>query len=275
MAPVDTAPLFAPLLAELLALLRGLTPGDWHRSTVAGRWRVRDIAAHLLDGDLRKIAVYRDQHLLVPEEPIDSPQALAIFINGINASGVRYAERLSPALLTDLLAVTGGWVADLVMACPPHGRSVFPVSWAGETESENWMDIGREYTERWHHQMQIRDAVGAPLLLQPRWLTPLIDIAARAWPPAYAGLPAPPGAAVQVEVRGETDTDWALVSGEGAWHGYRGRLAEAACTVRMSADTAWRLLFNALTPDEMQRRCTISGDAVLAAPLLRARAVIV
>src|SRR5918993_4928357 len=136
MAPVETAPLFAPLLAELLALLRGLTPGDWHRSTVAGRWRVRDIAAHLLDGDLRKIAVYRDQHLLVPEQPIDSPQALAIFINGINASGVRYAERLSPALLTDLLAVTGGWVADLVMACPPHGRSVFPVSWAGETESE-------------------------------------------------------------------------------------------------------------------------------------------
>ncbi len=31
----DVAPLFRPLLAELLLLLRGLGPRDWERQTVA------------------------------------------------------------------------------------------------------------------------------------------------------------------------------------------------------------------------------------------------
>ena len=47
--PLDAAPLFPDLHAELLALLRALDPADWERPTVAGAWRVRDVAAHLLD----------------------------------------------------------------------------------------------------------------------------------------------------------------------------------------------------------------------------------
>ena len=58
----DVAPLFRPLLAELLLLLRGLGPRDWERQTVAPRWKVRDVAAHLLDVELRKTAAYRDDH---------------------------------------------------------------------------------------------------------------------------------------------------------------------------------------------------------------------
>ena len=45
MTAIDTAPLFGPLHAELLALLRGLSADDWQRPTVAGRWLVRDVAA--------------------------------------------------------------------------------------------------------------------------------------------------------------------------------------------------------------------------------------
>jgi len=50
-APLDTAPLFPDLHAELLALLRALELEDWERPAVAGAWRVRDVAAHLLDGE--------------------------------------------------------------------------------------------------------------------------------------------------------------------------------------------------------------------------------
>jgi hypothetical protein len=198
------------------------------------------------------------------------------FINGVNARGVEFAQRLSPRLIVDLLEVTGGWVTSLMTSLPLHGRSIFPVSWAGEDESENWMDTGREYTERWHHQMQIRDAVGAPqVLLQPPWMTPLLDIAVCAWPPAYAGVVAPPGTAVQFAVTGDTTGTWSIVAGDNGWRVLAGETAAPACVIRTSADTAWRLLFNALTPEQIGERLSVTGDASLAVPLLRARSVIV
>jgi hypothetical protein len=276
MPPVDTAPLFGPLHAELLALLRDLSDDDWHRPTVAGSWRVRDIAAHLLDVDLRKIATSRDGHVLPPDAPITSARDLTRFINHINASGVQYAQRLSPRLLVDLLEVTGGWVTALVASLPPHGRSIFAVSWAGEDQSENWMDTGREYTERWHHQMQIRDAVGAAMtLLQPRWMMPLLEVSVYAWPPAYAGIVARPGTTVRFDVTGETTATWSLVAGERGWQIAPGATADAACVVRAPADTAWRLLFNALSPEQARADVLVTGDPDLAAPLLAARSVIV
>src|SRR5215212_9835378 len=53
---------FPPLHRELLTLLRGLGPDDWDRSTVCALWSVRDITAHLLDDDLRRLSFHRDAH---------------------------------------------------------------------------------------------------------------------------------------------------------------------------------------------------------------------
>lgn len=275
LGPIDTAPLFRPLLGELLEVLRSLDTPDWDRPTVAPAWCVRDVAAHLLDGDLRKIAVYRDGHFLPTDGPIESERDLTRFINAINASGVSYAARLSPRLITDLLEITGGWVAGLVEALPLHDRSIFAVSWAGESISENWMDTGREYTERWHHQMQIRDATGRPRLVEPRWLMPLLDISVRALPHAYAGIAAPPGTSVALDVYGETTAAWSLVRGDRGWNIMQGRAETPSATVRVAADDAWRMLYNALSTEAMVSHVEVSGDVDLAAPLLRARSVIV
>jgi uncharacterized protein (TIGR03083 family) len=275
LTPQYCAPLFAPLLTELLGLLRRLAPDDWERPTVARAWRVRDVAAHLLDGDLRKLAAYRDGHRLPAVGPLEARRDLVRFINGLNASGIAYAARLSPRLLTDLLEITGGWVAELVAALPPHGPSLFAVSWAGEAASENWMDTGREYTERWHHQMQIRDAVGAPRLLDPAWMEPLLDFSVRALPHAYAGLDAPAATVVTLEVHGETAGAWSVLRDDRQWQLRRGRLGGANAVVRVSADDAWRMLYNALSASELSARVQVIGDAALAAPLLRARSVIV
>lgn len=270
--PCYTSQLFRPLHNELLKTLRGLDADEWYRQTLAPHWRVRDVAAHLLDGDLRKLAVYRDGHLLPPDAPIANERDLAQFINRLNATGVAYAARLSPALITDLLDVTGRWVADLVEHLPPHGRSIFPVSWAGEAQSENWMDTGREYTERWHHQMQIRDAAGRPLLLSPEWMTPLLDISVRALPHAYRAVDAPAGASITVTVEGETTSAWTLRRQPAGWQLTAGRDDGASATVQLPADTAWRVFYNA-PYDRAQIR--VDGDAALAAPLLRTRSVIV
>lgn len=271
--PCFTAHLFRPLAGELIALLRSLDAAEWGRRTVAPKWTVRDVAAHMLDGELRKIAVYRDGHRLPLESPITSDRRLTDFINSLNASGVSYATRLSSRLLVDLLEITAGWAADLYEALPPHGESIFAVSWAGERRSENWMDIGREYTERWHHQMQIRDAAARPLtLLQPKWMTPLLDISVRALPYSYRNVAAPAGATVTLMVGGETPAAWTLTRGDGAWQISAGGSGQHSAVVRVSADTLWRVLYNApFDPGQVH----IEGDAALAAPLLNTRSVIV
>jgi uncharacterized protein (TIGR03083 family) len=276
MGPIDTVPLFAPLHAELIALLRSLTPAQWLLPTVAGHWRVRDVAAHLLDGSLRKVAVYRDGHLLTPDAPITSPQDVGRLVNGLNAAGVSFADRLSTREIVDLLEIAGPWVANVISALPPHGPAIFAVSWAGEAASENWMDTGREYTEHWHHQMQIRDAVGAPLLLAPRWLDPLLDIAVRALPVAYAGVAAGDETAVVLEVALDDDASraWTVFRVNGRWDIERGVHGSARCKVHTTADAAWRLLFNALSEREARSALTISGDASLAEPLMRARSIV-
>ena len=272
LASSNTASRFRPLLLQLLNVLRGLEAKDWDRQTLAPRWRVRDVAAHLLDGDLRKIAVYRDGHVLPLEKPIASEADLTALVNDLNAGGVAFGARLSPRLIVDLLDITGHWVADLIEALPPRGRSIFPVSWAGETESENWMDTGREYTERWHHQMQIREATARPLLLAPEWMAAVLDISVRALPHAYRSLDAPDDTAITLEIAGETSGAWTLVRKDRRWQIYGGASEASPTTVRIRTDDAWRLFYNAL--DDMTR-VRVEGDAALAAPLLKARSVIV
>ncbi|HEY0015830.1 MAG TPA: maleylpyruvate isomerase N-terminal domain-containing protein [Longimicrobium sp.] len=275
LTPVDTRELFAPLHAELIGLLRGLDNADWERPTVAGAWRVRHVAAHLLDGDLRKLSAGRDGHQMPPDGPLSSFADVVGFIDRLNASGVDFARRLSPRIITDLLEVTGRWVSEHVAALPLHADALYPVAWAGEERSESWMDTGREYTERWHHQMQILDAVGAPGLLQRCWLHPLLDLSVRAFRRTYQDVAADPGTTVVFEVEAEGENTWSVVREGAGWDVLRGAPADPAARVRMDADTAWRLLYNALPPDEARARVTITGDPALAEPMLRARSVMV
>ena len=275
LTPIYTADLFPPLHGELIDLLRGLAPADWERPTVAGDWRVRDVAAHLLDVDLRKLSVSRDGFLAPPDEPIGGYGDLVRFLNRLNADWVAAARRLSPRALVDLLAVTGPAVSELIAALPPHEPALFSVAWAGESQSENWFDIGRDYTERWHHQMQIRDAVGAPLLLARRWLQPLLDLSVRALPRAYESVTAEDGTAVVFEVTGEEGEVWSLIREAGDWRVWRGTAPKPAVTVRADPDTAWRMLYNALPPAVAREKVLVHGDATLAAPLLSTRSVMV
>lgn len=272
--PNYVARLFRPLLAELVALLRSLGPADWERPTVARDWRVRDVAAHLLDGKLRKIAAYRDDHLLTMDAPINSDADLGRFINSLNATGVGYAARLSERLITDLLEVAGNWTADVIETLDPHAPARWAVSWAGETESLNWMDTGRDYTEWWHHQAQIRDAVGISRLLEPKWFMPLMDFSVRALPRTYAPLDAPSSTVVTLAVEQEVNAAWSVVRGDAGWEVFSGAPAAPDATVRIAADDTWRLFYNALPEDVMWSRVKVEGDTNLAGPLLRARSVI-
>jgi len=272
---IETAHLFAPLHAELMGLLRGLEPGDWERPTIAGAWRVRDVAAHLLDTSLRRLSAQRDGHRPASETPIESYRDLVAFLNRLNADWVQIARRFSPRVLADLLEVSGPAVAKLVSSLPPHDKAIISVAWAGEDTSENWFDVGREYTEWWHHQAQIRAAVGAPALASRRFLHPVIELSLYALRVALAGTDVADGGAVVIRVEGEAGGAWSLVKSGPEWVLFRGGAASPVLTVRMDADAAWRLFFNALPAEEARTRISFEGNEDLANRVLGARGVMV
>lgn len=271
----ETVGLFLPLQRELVALLRGLAESDWSRPTLARGWTVKDVAAHLLDTDMRRLSSQRDGHSPPPPGPLDDYADLVAFINRLNAAWVEAARRMSPRVLTDLLEWTGPQMAELFASLAPEDPAPIPVSWAGEARSANWMDTGREYTEKWHHQAQIREAVGAPPLEGRRWLGPVIELSMYALPHAFRAAHAPAGTALSVRIEGEAGGGWHILRAGSGWELREGEAADAAARVRLDAATAWRLFFNALDSGEAARRVTSEGDEELRAAFLGVRSVIV
>jgi len=258
---------------ELIALLRGLAPSDWQLPTACALWSVRDITAHLLDDDLRRLSFHRDGQAPPAAGPLDG-RALIDFVNAMNAEWVAVARRLSPRVLIDLLEVTGPWVVELFRAADPFAPAHWAVTWAGDAESPHWFDVGRDYTERWLHQQQIREAVGAPPLTGREWLHPVLDLFVRALPHTYAATSAPPGATVRITIEGDAGGVWTLRREDDAWRLYDGATPSPAAAVTLSDDTAWRLFSKGLAPEAARARSRLEGDQALAAVALGALAVL-
>ena len=111
LTPLYTAHLFAPLHQQLVELLEGLDPADWERPTMAPAWRVRDVAAHLVEVDLRRLSVGRDGHRLEPGRPIEGYRDLVTSAEQALAVELADAELVIP--LAGLGGEMGSWGASL------------------------------------------------------------------------------------------------------------------------------------------------------------------
>jgi uncharacterized protein (TIGR03083 family) len=272
----DTRLLFRPLCGDIVDLLRALSDDDWGRPTIAGTWRVRDVVAHLLDTALRRLSFHRDG-LIPPSASGRAPAGpdLVAFINTLNATWIRAAERLSPRMLTDLYARASTDLADFVETLPLDAAAVFPVSWTGQTQSPQWLDIGREFTEVWHHGSQIRDAVAAGPFSDARWLRAVLEIAMHVLPEAYRDVPGRRGLSIAIQITGAASGTWTLHFRDSGWDVDEGNPIEPTTTATMSDEAAWRLFFNALPRTQAQSLVRVAGDPELARPLFAARSVIV
>ena len=273
---VDTRAYFRPVASELVTLLASLDPDDWQRPTIAGSWQVRDIVAHLIDTTCRRLSFQRDRFTPPPpQHPISSEEDFVAFINGLNKQWVDAARRLSPRVLTSLFANTSVERADFMEQLPLEAPALFAVSWAGEDTSAGWFDVGREFTELWHHQAQVRLAVGAPPLHDARYLRAVLEIAVRGLPHAYRNVEAADGSTLVIDIHGDAGGGWTLKRGPNQWVLWSGREEVPTAAVRLSDDSAWRLLFNGLPEPQASAAVETVGDRALALPILRARSVIV
>jgi hypothetical protein len=140
---------------------------------------VKDVALHLFGVDVGNLSLRRDGF----SDPWwdGARDDLVSSLNQWNETWVAVARRLSPRLLCELLRVTGEEVASYFFSLDPAAIGG-PVSWAGPDPAPVWLDIAREYTERWVHQQQIRDALGRQGLAEPRYLAPVLATFVHALP---------------------------------------------------------------------------------------------
>jgi uncharacterized protein (TIGR03083 family) len=275
MLPTDTRFFFRPLSDSLVTLLRGLPADAWDRTAV-GTWQVRDVVAHLVDVSMRRLSFHRD-HLPPPPPPfpIESERDFVRFINQINADWVGASRRISTRQLTDLFEKSARELSDFVESRDADAPGLFGVSWAGEMESAGWFDIGREFTEYWHHGAQIRDAAGAAPVEEPAWIRATIEIALRGLPHAYRAHDAVDGTTLALDISGAGGGSWTLERSGGEWRLMAGAVDSPTARAAMTGEAAWRLLFNGLTRERAAEAIQITGDGALAAPLLNARSIVI
>jgi uncharacterized protein (TIGR03083 family) len=268
--PVLTAALFAPDRDALLALLAGLSEDQWQRPTACAGWSVLDVARHLLGVDLANLANRRDRYSgLRPE----AGEAIVPFVNRINDEWMRAARRLSPRVVREQLAAVGTPLFAYFASLDPLELGN-RVSWAGPDPAPVWLDVAREYTERWHHQQHIRDAVGQPGQTSPEFLYPVLAAFAHALPETFRELDAPPGTTVQLHVTEEAGGDWTVQRDVSGWRLYLGAPARSTAKVTLDPETTWKLFTKGISQSEARGRAAFQGDLVLGARLLRTVAIL-
>ncbi len=268
---------FPALRRELLGLLEGLSEADWERRTAAPLWSVREIAAHLLGGDVWILASKRDQ-FHPPDSEKQEYRQLVDLVNRLNAEWVLAARRMSPRLLMEFLAFTGPEVDACFAALDPMAMGG-PVSWAGPQPAPQWFDIAREFTERWHHQQQIRDATGRPPLYDPYFLSPVLDAFVRALPHSFRYATAPEGTVVRFEISGEAGGVWFLrreerSNLEQSWTLVLESSTQPAAEVVLPQDIAWRVFTKGMDREKALAQAVIRGDAALTSPIFRTTSII-
>ena len=266
--PIFTAHLFPKLEARLIELLRGLTPEDWEKQTLAPKWKVKDVAAHLLDTEVRKLAAAR--HGYKPENSKKlSPAKLVTLINSLNAEGVRRYGQLKTDDLIARMETASRESAKYHQALDPFGTAMFPVSWAGEEKSANWFDTAREFTERWHHQQQIRLAVSKPGIMTREYYFPVLDCFLRALPFAYRSVAAKPRSLAQFNVSGECGGSWYLLREGGAWTLIASPAGEKIAEVTIPQGIAWRIFTKGIAFEEARKQVQVTGDEAMGLHILK------
>ncbi len=119
-------------------------------------------------------------------------------------------------MLVDLLSVAGRRFERYVATLDVDAVSG-PVGWAtGTAPAPVWLDVAREYMERFVHQYQIRQAVGKPAL-GPYFMAPALATAVHCLPRALSGLDRPPGTTVVFVAEGDGGGAWSVLRTADRW----------------------------------------------------------
>jgi uncharacterized protein (TIGR03083 family) len=273
--PIVVVNLFPQERRLLLELFAELEDEDWQRPTVCAGWTVRDIGLHLLGDDIGYLSGKRDgfSNPFFADRDMERWESLVQNINEANELWVRATQRISPALLSALLELTGKQFYEYVSSLDQMAMNG-AVSWAGPGNAPVWLDIAREYTERWLHQQQIRDAVNRPGLKERKFFHPVLDTFVRALPHTYRDVAVTGTTVVKLVVTGDAGDAWYVVGEAHGWSLYKAVELQPASVVTMDQETCWRLFTKGIDKERARVDVSVEGDRGLGEKVLETVSII-
>jgi len=269
--PVLAVDLFPLERQALLQLLVQLTEEEWQRPTVCVGWTVKDIVLHVLGDDIGLLSRQRDAYDqfkdIKGQQKFASWDELVAFIDQNNALWVKAMRRMSNQLACTFLKLTGEECYEYMKSLDPFAFGG-PVSWAGPGPAPVWLDIAREYTERWLHQQHIRDAVGRPGFKERRFFAPVLATCVWALPQTFREVHANEGTHIHLLITGEAGGEWCLRREQGNWMLGKTDSSPADASVVLDHETAWRLFTKGISKDEALQKLAFQGDEMLARKVL-------
>ncbi len=257
-----------PALNErFLTLIKGLSAEEWQAQTVASQWKVKDVVAHLLDGNIRILSMLRDGYQGESAD-IASYQDLVAYINRLNADWVKAMKRVSPKMLILLHELTGPLYNEYYTSLDPFEKATFSVAWAGEEESKNWMHIAREYTEKFLHQQQIRDAVQRPGIMTKEFFLPFVEVCLKALPHTFREVSATDNTCIKITIPDDCGGSWYLFHNDQQWEISSQAVSTIAAEVTISAEAFWQLVSKSKRPADLEAFIQVKGDPSLAEKVL-------
>lgn len=264
---IDVRPLLSRDRDDLVRLLRGLSAQEWNASSRAPGWTVKALALHLLDDDLSLLSRGRDNDqssLLV----VDDQASLVTALAAKNQRWVDVGNGLSSRVITELLEFSGQLMDDHLSSLEPSRQGF--VIWASDAPVPIWFDMARDLTERWVHQMQIREAVGRVEGYASRYLATVLKTFVWALPHQYRAQ-APEGTTVEVDL--SSGGVWQLTSdGASHWALDERTPEDPDVVARFSDDAGWRWFTGGELPSH---GVSLIGPTNLCQPLLNVRGIIV
>lgn len=255
---IDVLHLFPKLNSSLIEVLSGLNRQQWNNDTICSQWKVKDIAAHLLDLSLRRLSFGRDNYQSESSN-FHTYQELLDFLNSQNADWVKSYRRVSPEIIIELLTIVQEQLYQYLTTLDPDKKALFPVSWAGENVSTNRFDIAREYTERWHHQQQIRQAVGAKSIMNIELYNPFLKICMQALPYHYRNIECPEGTLLRLEIVGDAGGAWSIIRNGNQWE-FSNQSSEITSQIYIDQNIAWMLFSKGIEINEAKQYWQVIGD---------------
>jgi uncharacterized protein (TIGR03083 family) len=265
-APQDVRPALTDERRALLGLLDSIDPGHWQAATDVPGWTVKDLALHLLDDDLGWLSRGRDRDASGRLDHTD-PRGLVAALAAKNQRWIDGARGLSLPVVRGLLEWSGqqmdAYYASMDLL--DEGR----VSWASNGPVPVWFDIAQDLTERWVHQMQMREAVGLVADYRDAYLPTVLRTFVWALPHQLRAE-APTGATIRVDL--SAGGVWHLRRLSQQWHLAEGPPSTPPAGELWCSDEAgWRWFTGADLPDEGLRW---RGPDPLGASLMGVRGIL-
>lgn len=249
---------------DLLAFVGSLTDNEWFSPTQVPGWTVKDLALHVLDDDLGWLSRGRD---LDPSGRLDvEASGFVEALNQKNQRWVTAANQLSRPVVLGLLKWAGremdAYYQSQSLTSDGH------VAWASDDRVPNWFDLAQDLTERWVHQMQMREAVDKLATYRDDYLPVIMKTFVWAFPHQYRAT-VDPGTRVLLSMG--AGGAWTLTSDGTRWE-LGSRSGEAhVVEIHADDDTGWRWLTGG---DLSETPLRVSGPAELVEPLLQVRAIL-